>query len=170
MQEFSVMVKAAQHRTFGAPRAARRCRAARGRGGVVLVDILVAAVVMGVALAVLVGMAGRALMSQLQGERLAIAAMLADEQLNLVMMRGPDNYGSRFAVEGACEAPFTEFRYKVQFLGQASGGEPHEVSATILWMESGREKSVVVETLMSPRIGDEPDPDRKPPERVERTS
>ena len=78
--------------------------------GVVLVDLLVAAVLMGVALAVLVGMAGRALSSQSTGERLATAAMLADEQLNLVLARGPDQYASRYEVEGACEAPFESFR------------------------------------------------------------
>jgi len=147
---------------------ARRDRRVVARAGVILVDILVAAVVMGVALAVMVGMAGSAMSSQMQGERLAIAAMLADEQLNLVLMRGPDNYGSRFALEGACDAPFTEYRYKVEFRGQAAGGDPHDVAATILWFESGREKSVMVETLMSPRIGEEPDPERKPPETVER--
>jgi Tfp pilus assembly protein PilV len=136
---------------------------------VVLVDILVAAVVMGVALAVLVGMAGRAMSSQLQGERLGIAAMLADEQLNLVLVRGPDNYASRFPLEGACDEPFKEYRYRLAFTGQAGGGDPYDVSATIVWNESGREKSVVVETSMSPRIAEEPDPDRKPPKRVERT-
>ncbi len=145
------------------PMARRECRA-----GVILVDILVAAVVMGVALAVLVGMAGRAMSSQLQGEKLATAAMLADEQLNLIMMRGPDNYGGRFGLEGTCDEPFKDYRYKIEFTGQASGGDPYEVSATILWNESGREKSVVVETMMSPRIATEPDPDRKPPKKVER--
>lgn len=134
-----------------------------------LVDILVAAVIMGVALAVLVGMAGRAMSSQLQGEKLEIAAMLADEQLNLVLMRGPDNYGSRFPLEGACDEPFKEFRYRLEFTGQAAGGDPYDVSATILWNESGREKSVVVDTSISPRIAAEPDPDRKPPQKVERT-
>lgn len=133
-----------------------------------LVDVLVAAVVMGVALAVLVGMAGRAMSSQLQGERLSIAAMLADEQLNLVLMRGPDNYGSRFDLEGRCEQPFQEYGYKVEFKGEAAGGDAYQVAATISWFESGNEKSVSIETLMSPRIGDEPDPDRKPPKRVER--
>lgn len=136
--------------------------------GVVLVDILVASVVMGVALAVLVGMAGRALSSQLQGERLGIAAMLADEQLNLILIKGPDNYGSRVELEGPCDAPFADYRYKVAFKGQAAGGEAYEVTATILWKESGRDKSISVDTLISPRIADEPDPDRKPPQRVER--
>ncbi len=139
----------------------------RGRG-VVLVDLLVAAVLMGVALAVLVGMAGRALSSQSKGERLATAAMLADEQLNLVLSRGPDQYASRFDVEGACDAPFEAFRYRVDVGGGGASGEPYEVSTTILWSEGGREKSIRVDTLMAPRLGDEADPDRKPKERVER--
>lgn len=141
---------------------------ARFRAGVVLLDILVAAVVMGVALAVLVGMAGRAMSSQLQGERLGIAAMLADEYLNLVLMRGPDNYGSRFDVDGKCDAPFEAYEYLIEFKGEAGGGDPYEVTATIVWHEGDREKSIAVETMVSPRIADDPDPDRKPPERVER--
>ena len=136
--------------------------------GVVLVDLLVAAVLMGVALAVLVGMAGRALSSQSTGERLATAAMLADEQLNLVLARGPDQYASRYEVEGACEAPFESFRYRLDVGGGGAGGEADEVAATILWREGDRERTIRVDTLMASRLGEEADPDRKPKERVER--
>lgn len=141
---------------------------ARARRGVVLVDLLVAAVVMGVALAVLVGMAGRAINSQAQGERLGTAAMLADEQLNLVLMRGPDGYESRYLTAGLCEAPFQDYRYVVDVSGGGGGGDAYSVTASIFWWESGREKSVVISTLMAPRVGDTPDPDRKPKETVER--
>ena len=136
--------------------------------GVVLVDLRVAAVLMGVALAVLVGMAGRALSSQSTGERLATAAMLADEQLNLVLARGPDQYASRYEVEGACEAPFESFRYRIDVGGGGAGGEAYEVAATILWREGDRERTIRVDTLMASRLGEEADPDRKPKERVER--
>ena len=136
--------------------------------GVVLVDLLVAAVLMGVALAVLVGMAGRALSSQSTGERLATAAMLADEQLNLVLARGPDQYASRYEVEGACEAPFESFRSRIDVGGGGAGGEAYEVAATILWREGDRERTIRVDTLMASRLGEEADPDRKPKERVER--
>lgn len=136
------------------------------RRGVVLAELLVAAVVMGVSLAVLVGMAGSAINSQAQGERLGIAAMLADEQLNLVLMRGPDDYERRFEVSGQCDAPFEAYRYETSVGGGT--GEAYEVIATIYYWEGGREKSVAVSTLMAPRLGDEPDPDRKPKETVDR--
>lgn len=134
--------------------------------GVVLAELLVAAVVMGVSLAVLVGMAGSAINSQSQGERLGIAAMLADEQLNLVLMRGPDGYETNFETAGACDEPFQAYRFETSVDGGT--GEAYEVTASISYWESGREKSVVISTLMAPRLGDEADPDRKPKETVQR--
>src|SRR5436309_2202990 len=87
------------------------------RRGVILVDIIVAVVLLGVSLTALVSMTGRALSSQRAGEQIETAAMLLDEQLSLVLARGPDNYGSRFETEGVCEEPFESYRYKLEFTG-----------------------------------------------------
>jgi Tfp pilus assembly protein PilV len=132
-----------------------------------LADIIVAVVLLGVALAVMVGMTGRAISAQNAGEQFQTAAMLIDEQLNLVLARGPDSYASRFPVEGPCDPPFDNFRYKLEITGGDSG-DAYAVSATVSWVTGGRPQSATVQTRIAPRRGDEPDPDRKPQETVDR--
>jgi Tfp pilus assembly protein PilV len=134
---------------------------ARQRRAIVMVDIIIATVLLGVALTALVSMTGRALASQRAGEQFQTAAMLLDEQLNLVLARGADNYGSRFETEGVCEDPFEAYRYKLEFSG-GEGGDPYRVTATVTWTNSGVPQSATVETMIAPRLGDDPDPDRRP--------
>lgn len=141
-------------------------RAARAwRGAFILADALVATVLLAGALTAVLSLASRALSAQRQGERLQIVAMLLDEQLNLVLMRGPDNYASAYLADGSCDAPFADYRYRLSFSG-GTGGDPYEVSATILWTESGRPRSESITTLIAPRLGAEPDPERKPTETI----
>jgi Tfp pilus assembly protein PilV len=137
------------------------------RRGVMLADILVAVVLLGSALAVMIGMTGRAMLAQRTGEQLQIASNMLDEQLSLVLARGAENYASRFPVEGACEAPFEAFRYKLDISG-GSGGSAFVVIATVTWVANGRIQSESVETRIAPRLGDDPDPDRRPSETVDR--
>ena len=80
-----------------------------------LIDCIVATVLLGIALAVMIGLASNALSSQTTGEKLATAATLADEQLQLVLARGPDDYTHRFPVQGQCDAPFNDYSYKLVF-------------------------------------------------------
>lgn len=131
------------------------------RRGVVLVDIIVAVVLLGVSLTAMVSMTGRALSAQRAGEKLETASMLVDEQLNLVLSRGPDEYASRFETEGVCEEPYENFRYKLDFSG-GEGGDAYRVQATVSWMDGATPRSVSVETMIAPRLGDDPDPDRRP--------
>lgn len=135
------------------------------RSGVALVDAIVAAVLLGLALAAIVGLTGRAVSSQIRGEELQIAAMLLDEQLNLVLMRGPDDYESRFPVEGRCEAPFEGYLYRLEFSG-GSGGDPYLVRATVSWESGGRGRSETIATYVAPRAAQEPE--RRPAESVGR--
>jgi Tfp pilus assembly protein PilV len=132
-----------------------------------LIDAIIGSILLGIALAAIISLSGRALASQATGEQLQIAAMLLDEQLNLVLARGADDYAARFAAEGACEAPFERFRYKLEFSG-GSGGAAYTVTATVFWVQGGRERSESVRTMIAPRLGDEPDPDRRPGRTVER--
>lgn len=134
---------------------------------VILIDVLVATVLLGVALAVLIGIAGQAMRAQDGGRRLETAANLLDEQLQLVLARGADSYGSRFPVEGACDEPFQDYRFKLAFDG-GDGGEPYRVTATVSWVRAGRTESESVQTLIAPRRGTDPDPERRPGEAVER--
>lgn len=139
-----------------------------GRRGVILVDVIVGTVILGVAFAVLLGILSRAIDAQSDGERLQTASMLLDEQLNLVLVRGPDNYAARFATDGPCDAPFEQYHYQVQLHG-GSSGLPYDVTATVSWRAGGRDRSVAVATRIAPRLGDDPDPLRTPDTTVERS-
>jgi hypothetical protein len=132
-----------------------------------LVDSIVAAVLLGIALAVIIGLGGRALSAQSSGEQLQNAAMLLDEQLNLVLARGPDNYAGRFPVQGQCDKPFDNFSYRLEF-SEGQSGDAYRVVATVTWIWGGKQRSESVETMIAPRLGDDPDPDRRPSEAVNR--
>lgn len=138
-----------------------------GRRGAVLVDAIVGTILLAGALAVMIGLSGRALSAQIEGEHLEAAASLLDEQLNLVLAHGPDDYAKQFPTEGVCEAPFTGYRYQLD-IRSATGGEPYTVRATVTWRSAGRDRSASVETLIAPRLGDDPDPDRRPEQSVDR--
>ena len=137
------------------------------RRGIILVDAIVGSILLGVSLAVIIGLAGRALSAQVQGEELQTAAMLLDEQLSLVLARGPDSYGSRFETDGACDPPFEKYRFQLEFAG-GNGGDPYHVTATVSWTSGGRTQSETIETCIAARLGDEPDPDRRPTQNVDR--
>ncbi len=143
------------------------------RRGFALLDVIIASIILGISIAAIIGLTGRALAAQKTGEELQVAAMLADEQLALVLARGPDNYAARFASSGSCPEPFAGYRYALTFSG-GSGNEPYRVEVTISWGGTGlggvggKSRTVTIETLIAPREGDEPDPDRRPPESTER--
>lgn len=145
------------------------------RTGFALADVIVATVILGAALAVLIGLAGRAVSSQALGQELSNAAHLADEQLQLVLARGPDDYVRRFPVQGTCEAPFESYKYALTFAGGTSVGDPYKVSATITWNSGGgggAGRALTIDTLMAPRTGNpggEVDPLRTPPTTIDRT-
>ena len=140
--------------------------------GFALIDCIVATVLLGIALSVMIGLASSALSSQTTGEKLSTAATLADEQLQLVLARGPDDYTHRFAVRGQCDAPFADYSYKLAFTGGGGVGDPYAVSCTISWTMSGNPKAITIDTLMAPRTGAEdvePDPIRSPQSAITRT-
>lgn len=136
--------------------------------GFALIDTIVAAVIMGAALAVIVSLGGQALASQRLGEQIQTASMLADEQLNLVLSRGADNYTSSFPVSGSCDAPFEAFRYQLEITG-GSDSNPFTVKATITWEGATGPRDVTVETRIAPRPNaDTSGLDRIPVEPVQR--
>ncbi len=142
----------------------------RGRAGFALVDVIVGAVILGASLAVVVGLAGQAVTAQTRGQDLSTASMLADEQLNLVLARGPDDYAKRFGSAGRCDEPFEDFSFSVNIAGTGQSA-PYEVSATITWTRVWGTQSLTIRTLIASRIsGDEfePDPDRRPQSPVQR--
>jgi hypothetical protein len=131
------------------------------------VDIVVGVVLLGIVVVTLLNLVSRAVSAQAMGEQMQTAAMLIDEQLNLVLARGPDNYASRFPAEGVCEAPFEDYRYRLTFEG-GGGGDCYTVRATVFWVSGGLERSETIETLVAPRVGEDTDPVRQPDQVVER--
>lgn len=154
------------------------------RRGIALVDAVVAIVLLGVAISGVVALVGRALAAQREGEQVHTAALLADEQLNLVLARGPDDYARAFPTQGPCERPFDAYSYALEITSAAAaggaaggggaggsaagGGGAYRVRVTIRWDDAGRSRAVVVETLLAPRTGPDPDPDRRPATAPER--
>lgn len=137
------------------------------RRGAMLIDAMIGAILLGVALASLVSLGGRAISAQSDGENLRNAAMLIDERLNLVLMNGVEGYTSKHELEGACDAPFANYRYRVD-VGGGQSGEAYTVAVTVSWNAGGRARSETVETLIAPVLGDDPDPIRRPGTVVDR--
>ena len=147
----------------------RPLRLARARG-FALVDVIVGAVILGAALTVVIGLAGQAVTAQLRGQDLATAAMLADEQLNLVLARGPDDYERRFEAQGPCDEPFQDYSYSVEIGGSGEGG-PYYASATISWDRAWGTQTLTIRTLVATRIAGEDfesDPERRPETPIQR--
>lgn len=138
------------------------------RPAMALVDIIVGVVLLGLVVVSFMALLSRSVNAQLMGEQMQTAAMLLDEQLNLVLARGPDDYGSRFPLEGNCETPFDAYRFQLKF-AEGSGGTPYRVTATVLWFSAGAVRSESIEALIAPRLGDDVDPIRQPDAIIERT-
>ena len=134
-----------------------------------LVEAVVATIILGAALATLLGLTARAVGSQSRGEHLATASMLADNRLSLVLAVGPEGYPAAFDMEGPCEMPFESYAYEMTIEPNGST-DPFDVAATIMWMQGGRERTLTVETKIAPRRGDDPDPERKPDELLTRNA
>jgi hypothetical protein len=133
----------------------------------VLIDALVATVVLGVALAGVMSLGASAVRSQRQGESMQIASMIADERLEMVVALGPEGYRAEESMRGAGAEPWGGFEWFVT-IEPGSGGDPYFVSVRVEWERLGRVRGVSVETLVAPRLGDEPDPERRPEERLGR--
>ncbi len=137
------------------------------RRGFTLVEAIVGSVVLALAMVSILGLTGQSLASQRRGEQLRTAAMLADEQLNLVLAVGAEDFPRVFDRKGTCPEPFETYRYQVSIKSQGEG-YPFLVTATVIWDSGGREQTLDIETFIAPRLGDDPDPDRLPPTTVSR--
>ncbi len=137
------------------------------RGGFVLLDAIVGSVLMAVALVVIIGLNSSALKAQRDGEFRQDAAMLADELLEQVVAVGPDQFRRVFGERGTCEPPFEMYRYEME-IRSVGAGDPYEVTVTVSWDDLAMPRRFVVQTLIAPRLGDDPDPIREPESTMER--
>lgn len=137
--------------------------------GFALVEAIVAAVVLGIALSIILGLASQAVSAQSRGEAMETAARLADEKLHLVLATGPEGYASVFDLRGACDPPFADRSFAVEI--EPNGpGEAYDVRVTVSWLAGAMPQSFTLATRIAPRLGDDPDPDRKPSETVDRNA
>ena len=140
----------------------------RTRTGVVLLDVLIAALLLGVGLAVTLSMASQALRAEQTGEWRLTASWLADEALAMVVAVGPAVYQQSEPMEGRFEPPFERFDWILE-LSRPSDWEAWNARATVSWQDRGGPMSVAIDTLIAPRQGDEDDPvNWKPEEPLDR--
>ncbi|MFG0328667.1 MAG: hypothetical protein ACF8PN_02105 [Phycisphaerales bacterium] len=135
------------------------------RRAIALLDVLVGGILLGAALAVIVGIGNNALRAQIEGEDMTEAAMALDSLLSDVLIHGPESYGRQFPTDGSMESPFDRFDFNIQIEDQGAGN-PYIVTARVYWDEGRR--SEVAQTWIAPRLGEDPDPEREPPSPVER--
>jgi len=136
----------------------------RRRRGFALVDAIVAGLLLAVGLAAIISLGSRALSLQQRGEREVVAASLLDEILATILMEGPADYPKLHAMSGVFDEPFGTFEYEVA-IEDGAPGVPFRVVATVRH-ESG--DSYRCETLIAPKLGEEPDPPRQPLEPIDR--
>lgn len=136
--------------------------------GVALMDVLIAALLLGIGLTVTLTMASQALRAEQTGEWRLTASWLADEALAMVVATGPAAYQQSEPMEGRFQPPFDRFDWTLE-LTHPSDWEAWEARATVSWQDRGGNMSVSIDTLIAPRQGDEDDPANwKPQEPLDR--
>lgn len=138
------------------------------RCGFLLVDVLVGTVLIGIALGGILAVSTRALSMQRESGDLRQAGMVADEVMSTIHAYGVDSYTRVIRARGSASAPFDRFAYEVN-VRTGRAGEPDEVRVLVSWQSAtGQPRSFVLDALIAPRLGDEPDPNRRPPEATDR--
>jgi len=145
-------------------RPARRPRRLRRRG-LALAEALLGGVLLAAGMMVVMSLSVRAMRAQVAGEKRMVAAWLADDLLNMVLAEGPSIYERTFDNAGTFEPPFEEYRFEL-IMEDLGRGVPWRVTAVVSWGDRP-EESIVVETLIAVRLGDE-EPPREPYEEVDR--
>lgn len=138
------------------------------RTGFLLVDVLIGTVLLGVALGGILVVSTRALAMQREAASLRQAGMVADEVMSTIYAYGTEEYTRVIRARGRASEPFERFEYRVD-IDTGNTGEPDEVNVLVTWRSAtGQPRSLELEALIAPRLGDEPDPNRIPPEAIER--
>ncbi len=150
------------------PRSCSRSAVARGagtvRGGWALLDVVVGGVILAVGLAAIIGLIERSLAMQQRAEREMIAATLLDGKLNEVLALGPVDWMMNESPEGNCDEPHDEWQWSVAITKQGVG-DPYRVLAVVT-DRTGHE--YFVDTLMAPRLTEDPEPARAPETPIDR--
>jgi hypothetical protein len=142
-----------------------RLRRRRTRSGFALIDVIIGGVLLVIGLSAILALGARSYSLQQRGEREVIAAALLDETLSTVLAEGPEEYPELHSLAGSCDAPFGDFEYFVS-IDDGAEGVPYKVRVTI--RHSATDEEWRAETLIAMRLGDEPNPERAPPEPIDR--
>ncbi|MCH2133427.1 MAG: hypothetical protein MK116_06735 [Phycisphaerales bacterium] len=136
------------------------------RRGVALVEVILAALILGIGLSVSLSLATTSLKRQGLGEHNLTAAWLADEQMSMVLMEGPQQFLQTHPTSGTFDPPFDEFDYEVE-IQHVGDYEPYTVEVYITW--DGNDRQFVLDAIIAPRQGElEEFEDRKPLEPIDR--
>lgn len=148
------------------------------RHGVVLLEVIVAAIVLALGMTVVISLSTQSMSRQIQGERRMTAAWLADELLSMVVVEGPRNFANaepmgwigEDARDGYFPPPFDDYSYELD-LEAVGDYQPYMVTATVKWMDGVRQKSLAINTRIAPRQGEEEEElPREPMEPLDRES
>jgi prepilin-type N-terminal cleavage/methylation domain-containing protein len=116
--------------------------------GFTLVEVLIAGVILGLAVAVM-GTAvsrGYAALAEARDER--HAAILLDDLLTKVDMLGPARVASEGPREGKFDGADERFSWSVDIENRPQG-HLYDVTATLTWKSGAREKSVSIHTYLN---------------------
>ena len=136
------------------------------RRGIALFEVILAAILLGIGLSIALSLAAQSIAQQGLGERNIVAAWLADEQMGLVVMEGPQQFLRTHPTSGSYLPPFEEYSYEVE-VQHVSDWEPYLVTVFITWDQG--ERNFLLESKIAPRQGEpEEYDDRRPLEFIDR--
>lgn len=136
----------------------------RYKSGFTLIEVVIAGVILAIGVTTLLTLTSRSLSMQRRGEEKIVAATILDELLSAVLTEGPQDYVRLHSTTGPCEPPFTDWEYRIE-IEDAVGSDPFQVLAQIVSPNGGVYECA---TLIAPKLGETPDPDRFPPEPIDR--
>ena len=132
--------------------------------GFTLVEVMIAGVILAIGMTALLTLTSRAISIQRRGEQKIIAAALLDELLGSVLTEGPQDFERIQSNSGPCDPPFEGWEYDIE-IESAVGSGPFTVLARVT---APNGSSYECGTLIAPKLGETPDPDRAPIEPIDR--
>ena len=139
-------------------------RPGQRRCGFTLIEVIISGIILAIGMTALLTLTSRALAMQRRGERKIVAASILDELLGSVLTEGPHDFVKLHSTSGPCEPPFDDWEYKVE-IDDSVGMDPFRVLAEVISPDGHVYECA---TLIAPKLGEEPDPDRFPPEPIDR--
>lgn len=133
------------------------------RRGAALIDVMVGAIMLGIGLSVIISISSRSLAVQNDGERRMVAAWLADELLNHVLIEGPIDYRRNVDLRGEYAPPFDAYSFEVA-IEDIGLNMPFRVTATISWPSGRSIQQIQVQTLLAEKHGDMFEEHRREPD------